>query len=191
MERETAVARKRVEDTETAIKQKQGDMSNVEKVGLTARERQKTFDEMLNTIGDSLSDLTSSDDEEDVEDEVEDDDTELGMLSEDDEPSWVMATISKTVQRRMQRSSQMQIKLYKFRQPGWGDVANNFHEGDVKSRTSEVMVPTVIKSHMDHVAAVPPPTTIGELLETPDIVPGISRVPQCTSQPGSRNMRVG
>ena len=35
MERETTVARKRVEDAETAIKQKQEDMSNVEKAGLT------------------------------------------------------------------------------------------------------------------------------------------------------------
>jgi len=38
VERETAVARKRVEDAETAIKQRQEDMSNVEKVGSTTRE---------------------------------------------------------------------------------------------------------------------------------------------------------
>jgi len=59
VERETAVARKRVEDAETAIKQKQ-DMSNVEKAGLTTREPEKTFEELLNAIGDSLSDLASS-----------------------------------------------------------------------------------------------------------------------------------
>jgi len=84
MSRETAVARKRVEDAETAIEQKQEDMSNVEKAGLTTREPEKTFEEMLNAIGDSLSDLTISDDEKDAEDEQEDDDTEQGKLSKDD-----------------------------------------------------------------------------------------------------------
>jgi len=81
VERETAVARKRVEDAETVIKQREEDMSNVEKAGLTTREPEKTFEEMLNAIGDSLSDLVSSDDEEDVEAEEEDDDTEQGKLS--------------------------------------------------------------------------------------------------------------
>jgi len=65
VERETAVARMQVEDAETAIKQKHEDMSNVEKVGLTTREPEKTFEEMLNAIGNSLSDLASSNDEED------------------------------------------------------------------------------------------------------------------------------
>ena len=103
MERETAVARKRVEDAETAIKQKQEDMSNVENAGLTTREPEKTLGEMLNAIGDSLSDLASSDNEDDAEDEKEDVHIEQGKLREDDEPGWVMSTISKTVQRRIQR----------------------------------------------------------------------------------------
>jgi len=103
VERETAVARKRVEDAETAIKQRQGDMSNVEKAGLTTGEPEKTFEGMLNSIRDSLSDLASSDDEEDAEDEQDDDNTEQGKLSADDEPGWVMGTISKSVQCRMER----------------------------------------------------------------------------------------
>ena len=42
---------------------------------------------MLNAIGDSLSDLVSSNDEQDGEDEEDDEeDTELGKLSDDDEP---------------------------------------------------------------------------------------------------------
>jgi len=58
---------------------------------------------MLNAIGDSLSDLASSDDEQDGEDEEDDEeDTELGKLSDDDEPGWVMGTITKTVQHRME-----------------------------------------------------------------------------------------
>jgi len=57
---------------------------------------------MLNPIGDSLSDLASSEDEEDGEDEDDDEeDTELGKLSKDDEPGWVMGTITKTVKKRM------------------------------------------------------------------------------------------
>jgi len=111
VEREAALARKRVEDAETAIKQKQEDTSNDEKAGLTTREPEKTFEEMLNAIGDSLSDLASSDDEEDAEDEEEDDDTEQGKLSENDEPGWVMGTISKMVQRCMERFWQKQMKL--------------------------------------------------------------------------------
>jgi len=128
VERETAVARKRVEDAETAIKQRQEDMSNVEKAGLTTRESEKTFKEMLNAIGDSLSDLASSDDEEDADDEEEDDDIEQGKLSEDDEPGWVMGTISKSVPRRMERFWQKQMKLDELTQLGWGDAADYFRE---------------------------------------------------------------
>jgi hypothetical protein len=52
---------------------------------LTSREPEKTFEEMLVAMGDSLSDLASSDDGEDGEDE-DNEETEQGNLSEDDEP---------------------------------------------------------------------------------------------------------
>jgi len=191
VERETAVARKRVEDAETAITQRQEDMSNVEKVGLTTRELEKTYEEMLNAIGDRLSDLASSDDDEDVQDEEEDDDIEQGKLGEDDEPGWVMGTISESVQRRMERFWQKQIKLDELTQPGWGDAADYFCDRDKKYGTFELTVPAIIKSQTDHVAAAPSPTTVGELLVTLDIVPGISPMPQCTSRPGSSHTRVG
>jgi len=191
VERETAVARKRVEDAETAIEQRQEDMSNVEKAGLTTREPERTFEEMLNAIGDGLSTLASSDNEEDAEDEEEDDDTERGKLSEDDEPGWVMGTISKLLQCRMERFWQKQMKLDESTQPGWGDAADYFRERDMKYGTSELKVPAIMKSQTDYVAAPPSPTTFGELLETLDIVPGISPMPQCTSRPGSSHMRVG
>jgi len=130
VERETAVARKRVEDAETAIKQKQDDMSNVEKVGLTTTEPEKTFEEILNAIGDSLSDLACSDNEEDAEDGEEEDDTEQGKLSKDDEPGWVMGTISKTVQRCMERFWEKQMKLDKVIQLGSADAADYICERD-------------------------------------------------------------
>ena len=102
MERETAGARKQVEDAEAAVQQEQDDMTQAEIAGLTSREPEKTFEEMLVAIGDSLSDLASSDDGEDGEEE-DDEETEQGNLSEDDEPGWVMGTITKTVQQRMER----------------------------------------------------------------------------------------
>ena len=124
VERETAVARKRVEDAETVIKQKQEDMSNVEKPGLTTKDPEKTFKQMLNAIEDSLSDFASSDDEEDAEDAYEDNDTEQGKLNEDDEPSCVMGTISKMLPRLIERFWQKKIKLDELTQPGSGALAD-------------------------------------------------------------------
>jgi hypothetical protein len=65
VERETAGARKRVDDAEAAVQQEQDDMAHAEIVELTSREPEKTVEEMMAAIGDSLSDLASSDDGED------------------------------------------------------------------------------------------------------------------------------
>jgi len=108
--RETAVARKRVEDAEAAFQQEQDNRKHAEIAGLTYREPEKTFEEMLVAIGDSLSDLASSDDGEDRKDEY-DNETEWGKLSEDDEPGWVMGTINKTVKRCTERFWPKQMKL--------------------------------------------------------------------------------
>jgi hypothetical protein len=75
------------------IQQEQDEMVHTEIAVLTSREPKKTFVEMMAAIGDSLSDLASSDVWEDREDEYEE--TEQGKLSEDDEPGWVMGTITK------------------------------------------------------------------------------------------------
>jgi len=119
VESETAVARKQVEDAETAIKQEQDDMRNAEKAGLTTTKPETTFQEMLNAIGVSLSDLASSDDGEDgEEDDHDEEDSAGGKVSEDDEPWWVMGTISKTVQDCTERCRQTQKKLDELTQPG-------------------------------------------------------------------------
>jgi len=102
-----------------------------------------------------------------------------------------MGTISNSVQRRMERFWQTQMKLDKLTQPGWGDVADYFRERNTKYGKSELMVPGITKSQTDHVAVAPSPTTFGGLLETHDIIPGISPMLQCTSRPGSTHMRVG
>jgi len=133
VERETAVARKQVEDAQTAFEQAQEELRNAENTGLTTTKPETTFEQMLNAIGDSPSDLVSSDDGEDGEDEDDDEDNlELGKLSEDDEPGWGMGTISKTVQHRMERFQQKQIMFDELTQPGWGDAADYFRQWDKK-----------------------------------------------------------
>jgi len=97
----------------------QEDKSTAEHAGATIRKPEKTFQEMWNAIRDCLSDLVSSDDEQDAEDKEDDEeDIELGMLSDDDEPGWVMGTISKTVPHRMESFRQKQMRLDELTQPG-------------------------------------------------------------------------
>jgi len=146
VERETALARKRVQDAETAIMQELNDMTTAENVGATTGKPETTFEEMLNAIGDSPSDLASSDEEQDGEDEqYDEEDTELGKLSDDDELGWVMGTISRTLQHRLESVRQKQMKLDELTQQGWGDAAMYFRERDMKYGTTEWRVPAVIK----------------------------------------------
>jgi hypothetical protein len=166
-------------------------MSNADRERSITRKAEKTFQKMLNAFGDSLSDLASSDDEKDGEHKEEEHDTELGKLSEDDEPGWVMGTISKTVQQRMESFRQKQIKHDELTQPGWEDTADYFCERDKKYATAKLTVPVVVQPQTDDDALAPPPTTFGELMERLDIVPRMSRMPQGTSRPGSGHMRLG
>jgi len=117
VERETAVARKRVEYKETAIKQKQDDMRNAEQAGLTTAKRETRFDKILNAIRDSLNNLPSSNDVGNGEDEENDEEHPPGgKLSEDDESGLVMGKMSKMVQYSMERFCQKQMKLDKLMQ---------------------------------------------------------------------------
>jgi len=160
--------------------------------GTTTGKSDTTFEEMLNAIRDSVSDLASPDEEQDGEDkEYNEDDTELGKLSDDDEPGWVMGTISKTVQHRLESFWQKQMKLDELTQPGWGDAANYFREKDMKYTTTELKVPAVVKPHIDTTAATPSPTTFGGHMPTRDIVRGQSPMTGATSRPGSSQMRLG
>jgi len=165
-------------------------MTHAEIAGLTSREPEKTFEEMLVAIGDSRSNLASSDDGEDGEDE-DDEETEQGKLSNDDKPGWVMGTITKTVQQRMKSFRQKQMKLDELTQPGWEDAADYFPEQEKKYGTSGLKVQAVGQPQTNDDAQAPPPTTFGELMESFDIVPGISPRPEATSQPGSSDIRLG
>ena len=88
------------------------------------------------TIRDSLSDLASSDNGEDGEHE-DDEATEQGMLSEDDEPGWVMCSITTTVQQCMERFRQKKMKLDELTQPGWEEAADYFCTRDKQYGTSK------------------------------------------------------
>jgi hypothetical protein len=112
------------------------DMKNAEHAGLRNWESEKTAQEMIRAIGDSLSDLAYSNNREDGEDDnVEE--TEQGKQSEDNEPRWVMSTINKTVQQCITLCRHIQMEIDKLTQPGWVDAADYFHERDKKCSTSE------------------------------------------------------
>ena len=189
---ETAVARKRVEDVETATVQEQEVMRNAENVELTTRKPNKPFLEMLNAVADSVSDLAFSDYEEDGDDEEEhEDDAELGKLSKDDEPGWVMCTISKMVPHRLESFRQKEMRHDQLTQPGWGDVGNNFRWRDIMYWTAQLKNAAVVKPQTDQVAGALAPTTCWELLERIEIVLRKSRMPPGTSEPRSWYMRPG
>jgi phosphoglycerate dehydrogenase-like enzyme len=146
-------------------------MAYAEMAGLTPREPEQTFGEMITAIRDNLSDHASSDNGENGDDE--DEETGLGKVREDDEPSWVMGTISKMVQQRIESFRQKQMKIDELTQLGWEDAADDFRERDKKYGTAESRVLVVVQPQTDDDILAPPPTTFGELMESLDIVPGI------------------
>jgi len=99
---------------------------------------------MVVAIGDSLSEIASSDDGDDGED-GDNEETEQGQLSEVEEPGWVMGTITKTLEQRMERFRQKQMKHDELSQLWWEDAADYFREADKTSGTSECRVPAIIQ----------------------------------------------
>jgi len=188
VEKETAVARKRIQDAEIATMQ---DMTAAENGCPTTGKPETTFEEMLKGIGDSLGDLTSSDDEQDGKYTADnEEDTELGKLSDDDEPAWVMGTITTPIQHCMESFRQKQITLDELTQPGWGDAANYCREKDMRYGTAELKVWAGVKPQIDMTTATPSPITVGEYMQTPEIVQGQSEMPAVTFRPGSSQMRL-
>jgi len=124
-------------------------------------------------IGDSVSNLASSDDEEDGGDE-DDEDIELRKLSEDDEHGWVVGTVFTMVPQRIGRFWQMQKNLEKLTQLAWGHTAIYLGETDKMYRTTEWKVPAVVNRQMKHVTATPALTNCVELITYLDIIPGKS-----------------
>ena len=167
------MAKKRVHDAETAIMQELKDMTTAESARATTRNSKTTYEGMLNAIGDTLSDVASSNDEQNEKDEEDDvEDTELGKLSDDDEPGWVMGTISKTVQYCLESFPQNQMRLDKLMQPGWGDAANYIRENDMMYGTVTLKVLAVVKDQIDTTTTTPSLMTLSEHMQTLDIVRG-------------------
>jgi len=165
-------------------------MTKAENAGLTNSETHKTIQEITVAMGDSLSDLASSDAGEDWDDE-DDEETEQRTPSEDDEPGWVIGTMSKLVQQCMGRFRKKQMKLDEVTQPGWDDPADYFGEWYEKFSTSDMRVLAVTNRQTDEEAAAPALTTFGQLLEILDIVPWILVMPQETPWPGSSHNWLG
>jgi len=171
--------------------QEQEHMRNVKKARLTTTKPATTIEEVLNAICDSLSDLASSEDEEDGENEDDDEeDTELGKLSEDDEPGWVMGSIFKTLLHRLESCRKKQMKIDEHTQPGGGDAADSFHESDMKYAMTELKVLAAVKPQTDTTAATASPKTFGEVMQVLDMVPGQSQMPQVMSRQGCSEMRL-
>jgi hypothetical protein len=182
LERETAVARKRGQDAQTAMMQELNDMTTTYILGPTTGKPEMTFEEMLNTIGDRLRDLASCDDKQDRDDKEDDEeDSELGKLGDDDEPGWVRGTLSKTVQLRRDCFWQTKMRLVELPHPGWGDVSNHIRERDMTYGTGELKVLVVVKRQIDTTATTAFRTTAGEHMETLDIIQEQSEMPAVPS----------
>jgi len=191
VERETAAALKRVEDTETAIKHEEEDMWNAEKAVLTTTTPGTMYEEMSNTIRESLSDQVSSNHGEDGENEDDaEEDPELGKLSEDDEPGWVIGTISEIEQHRMECFRQEEMKLDQSVQPCRGDAAEYICERDMTYWMTKLKVPPVVQPQMDDDETFAVPMTVGERMEILHCVAWKSQMPQVTSPPGSCDMKL-
>jgi hypothetical protein len=102
VDRETAAARRRVDVAETVIEQEKNNMRITAQAGLTTRKSKTVFKEIFNSIGDSLRDLACSTNGEDGEGgHNNEENTELGTMTKDEQPRWVVGAISKLGHYRM------------------------------------------------------------------------------------------
>jgi hypothetical protein len=153
------------------------------------REPNRTLQMMMNAIGHSLSDLSSSNAGDDGDD-VDEEKTALGQQREDDKPAWVMGIINKTVQQCIEMFQQKSMQLDELTQAGWKDTANYCPEYNKMHTTSELRVLAVLQPQTDDDAVAPEHTECGELMACLDIAPRISQMLQGTCQPGSSEIRL-
>jgi hypothetical protein len=168
------------------VEQEQDDMMHAEVKGLTSRNPDKTFEEMLVPIRESLSDLASYDNGDNGDDE-DNEETEQGKVSIDDEPGWVRGTITKTVQQCMERFRQVQLMLDELTQPPWEHAPDYSRERDKEYRQSELRVRAVVQPRTNDDTPLYPPTTCAMVVESLDIVPGLA---QGSSRPQSSHIRL-
>jgi hypothetical protein len=173
--------------------QEQEHRGNFEKVRRTTKKPEITCEEMFSTIRDVLSDHALSDNEEDGDEELDDEeDTGHSQLCEDDEPGWVMGTVTKSVYHRMEIFQQMQMSLDELTQPGWVEAVDYICDRHMRYSTTELKLPAVGKLQTDLTAGTPSPTTFRELMQALDVVPRqLSQMPQVSSDHGSSQIRLG
>jgi len=116
----------------------------------------------------------------DGEDEHEEE-TEYVQLSNDDEPGYVMGTITKSVQQCMERFWQKQMKLDELTQQEVENASDYIRCRDQNYGTCDIWVAAAVQHYTDDDAVAPAPTSFREQMECLDIVPGISQMPQETS----------
>ena len=147
---------------------------------------------MLIAIWDNLREHACPGTKEDVKHEEDvAENPDLGKLSEDDKPGWVIGTISKILQHCMKCFRQKHMMLDELTHPEWGDVAEYFPETRMKYRMAKLEILAVVKPQTDMTAATPPPTTFGEIMLTFHIIPVQSQLPLRTSWSGSCEERLG
>jgi hypothetical protein len=82
------------------------------------------------------------------------------------------------------------MRLDELTQPECGDLAENFRERAMQSRTTTLQVLVGGNPETDKTAAAQSPTTFGEHMQALDIVPGHSQMPQGISRQGNCQMRL-
>ena len=137
VERETAVARRRVEEADAAWELEKERLAAEALDGAsTASKSKTTFAEMLKGIDDSIDDIATSDeDDEDDEDEDEEEDDIEGEIKADgtmdisDGPAGV---VEERAQKRIDTFREMCKQIDEVTRPGWEAAENYFRERDKK-----------------------------------------------------------
>jgi hypothetical protein len=70
----------------------------------------------------------------------------------------------------MESFLQRQMRLDELTQPGRGDAANYFSEREMRYGTAKLMVPAVDTPQIDTTTATTSPITVGEHMQTPEVV---------------------
>lgn len=138
VERETAAARKRAEEADLAWaleKERLASVSAVDQHPETA-ESARSFNQMLEDIGESIDDVaTSGEEDEDNEDDDDDEEDEEDIEGESDEEEgsgWVPDIVQKSAQRRIDAFREKCMWIEEMTRSGWEDADKYFRERDEK-----------------------------------------------------------
>ena len=162
-------------------------MRTAEKARSTTKKPQKTFEDILNVIRESLSDNACSDNQDDGEEEEDEkEDTKIMNLARwwAHSPKWYSTT------RRVFGRNRWRLTNWRNQDVGTWPTTSlreiwSTGRPNRKFRQFESPRETWLS------AATPSPTTFGELMQTLDDIPGQSQMPQVTTWPGCSHMRLG